>query len=122
MNVPEYIHGNIAPVITAFKDDESFDEVGQRNLFDYMLEVGSVSAFFCRSGMGQMIDYLYEDVQAMAKCACEHLVGKMPIIMNCSGIWDRRRLEQARSRRSIPGKPSNSASTPNNSAPIPWPT
>ncbi len=89
MDVPDFIHGNIAPVFTVFRDDEQFDETGQRNLFDYMLEQGSISCFFCRSGMGQMTEYSFEDVQAMARCAGEHLAGKVPVLMNCSGIWNR---------------------------------
>lgn len=88
MKVPEYVYGCIAPVFTAFKDDESFDEVGQRNLLDFMIDNGGVSAYFMRSGMGQMRVYEYEDVRAAAETVCDHMAGKGPVLMNCSGIWD----------------------------------
>ena len=96
MKVPDFVRGPIAPVITAWKDDESFDETGQRNLYDYMLESGAISAFFMRSGMGQMTVYEYEDVRIATRVACEHLRGKVPLIMNCSGIWDRDRASSSR--------------------------
>jgi len=88
MQIPEYVYGNIAPVYTVFKEDESLDLEGQRNLFDFMLQTGDIAAFFVRSGMGQMYDYGFDDVKAMAKTACEHLAGKVPVLMNCSGIWN----------------------------------
>lgn len=88
MNVPEFLRGTIAPVLTVFKEDESFDEVGQRNLLDYMLAPSEVGAYFIRSGMGQMYSYLYDDVFAVAHAAADHLAGKAPFLLNCSGIWD----------------------------------
>ncbi len=88
MKVPEFIYGNIAPCYTCFNEDESFDPDGQRNLFDFMLQSGEVHTYFVRAGMGQMYTYEYEDVRAVAKTAIEHLTGKAPVIMNCSGIWD----------------------------------
>ena len=87
MQVPAYVRGCIAPCFTVWKPDETFDEQGQRNLFDYMLQSGAVASYFVRSGMGQMFDYGYDDVKAVTKTACDHLGGVAPVLMNCSGIW-----------------------------------
>ena len=42
MQVPDYIYGCIAPVFTAFTEDEQFDPDGQRNLLDFMLQSGEM--------------------------------------------------------------------------------
>jgi dihydrodipicolinate synthase/N-acetylneuraminate lyase len=88
MDVPTFIWGNIAPCYTVWKDDESWNEVGQRNLWDFMLSMGAVDSYFIRSGMGQMYAYTYDDVKALCTAACDHFAGKAPVLMNCSGIWD----------------------------------
>ena len=88
---PDFVHGAIAPVFSSFNEDGSFNEAGQRNFLDFLLERGGVSAFFVRSGMGQMYTFSYEDVQAMAHTACGHLQGKAPILVGTSGVWDRNR-------------------------------
>ena len=88
MKVPDYVYGNIAPCFTVFNEDESFDPNGQRNLYDFMLQSGELSAFFIRAGMGQCHAYEFEDVRQVAKVAAEHLAGKAPVLMNCAGIWD----------------------------------
>jgi 4-hydroxy-tetrahydrodipicolinate synthase len=87
MPVPDYVRGCIAPCYTVWKEDQTFDEQGQRNLLDFMLQSGAVTSYFVRSGMGQMFAYEYEDVKAVTKTACDHLKGKAPVLMNCSGIW-----------------------------------
>jgi len=89
MQVPKYVYGSIAPTFTAVNEDGTLDDKGQRNLLDYMLQSGSISAFFLRSGMGQMFAFEMEDVKQMAKNACAYLSGKAPSLMGCSGIWDR---------------------------------
>ena len=62
MQVPDFIWGNIAPCYTVWNEDESWDEAGQRNLWDFMLTSGAVDSYFIRSGMGQMYAYTFEDV------------------------------------------------------------
>ena len=89
MVVPEYVYGSIAPTFTAFKDDGSLDDDGQRHFLDFMLENGGVSAFFIRSGMGQMYTFGVEDTKQIARTACNHLRGKAPVLVGCSGVWDR---------------------------------
>ena len=89
MSVPEYIYGAIAPTFTIFNDDGSLDDAGQRRFLDFMLERGGVSAYFLRSGMGQMYTYSLEDTKQMAKNVCAHMQGKAPVLIGCSGIWDR---------------------------------
>ncbi|HIJ73510.1 MAG TPA: dihydrodipicolinate synthase family protein [Candidatus Hydrogenedentes bacterium] len=91
MSVPEFIRGNIAPVFTAFKENGALDDDGQRNLLDFLLDTGHISAHFVRSGLGQMYTFSYEDVQQIAQTACRHMAGKAPVLMGCSGVWDRNR-------------------------------
>ena len=85
-------------MFTAFHADGSIDEAGQRNLLDFLLERGGISAYFLRCGMGQMYAYEEDDVHQMIKLAAEHLKGRAPLMLGCSGIWDRnyeRRPERA---------------------------
>ena len=89
MRVPDYVVGCISPVFTAFRDDGAFDETGQRHLLDFMFERGGISAYFVRSGLGQMYTFELDDVKQMARTACGHLAGKAPVLVGCSGIWDR---------------------------------
>lgn len=87
--IPAYVHGPIAPTFTAFSADGQFDEKGQRALFDYLLDAGGISAFFVRSGMGQMFTFSFDDARAMARVACAHLRGRAPVLVGATGIWDR---------------------------------
>lgn len=87
--IPQYVHGSIAPVFTACNEDGSLDDEGQRNLLDYLVENGSISAYFIRSGMGQMYTFAYEEVQQIVRTACTHLGDRGPVLAGCSGIWDR---------------------------------
>jgi len=89
MQVPTFIQGCIAPTFTAFDQSGALDPDGQRNLLDYMLQSGCISAFFLRSGMGQMYHFSCDDVKALARNACGHLAGKAPCIIGCNGAWDR---------------------------------
>lgn len=87
--IPEYVRGPIANVFTAWNQDGSFDPDGQRHFLDFLLQTGAISAFFVRSGMGQMYTFQYDDVTAMAELACGHLAGKAPVLVGSAGIWDR---------------------------------
>lgn len=89
MPVPDFIRGSIAPTFTAFADDGALDDGGQRNLLDHMLEAGGVSAFFIRSGMGQMYAFTMDEARHLARTACAHLAGKAPVLFGASGAWDR---------------------------------
>lgn len=90
MPVPGFVQGSIAPVFTAFDDDGTFNPDGQRHLLDFMLERGGISAYFVRSGMGQMYAFLSSaEVRALAMTACKHLAGRAPVLVGASGIWDR---------------------------------
>ena len=91
MQPPAYITGSIAPVFTVFNEDGSLDDAGQRNLLDFMLERGGVSAYFIRSGMGQMYTFDMDDTRQIARNACAHMAGKAPVLIGCSGIWDHNR-------------------------------
>lgn len=89
--IPIYARGCIAPTFSIFRSDLSFDPDGQRRFLDFLLDRGGISAFFVRSGMGQMFTFSYEDVQAMARTACSHLKGRAPVLVGTTGIWDRDR-------------------------------
>lgn len=89
MEIPEYINGCIAPTFTAFNEDGSLDDAAQRRLIDFMVESESISAFFIRSGMGQMYTFSLEDTKQIAKNVCAHLKNTAPVLLGCSGIWDR---------------------------------
>ncbi|HEX72653.1 MAG TPA: dihydrodipicolinate synthase family protein [Candidatus Hydrogenedentes bacterium] len=89
MKVPDYIRGSIAPTFTVFKDDGALDDAGQRRFMDFLFERGAISAFFVRSGMGQMYAFDKEDVKRIARNVCPHMKGKAPVLIGCSGIWDR---------------------------------
>lgn len=87
--VPEYVHGPIANVFTVFHDDGTLDDEGQRHFLDALLATESISAYFVRSGMGQMYSFEFEDVKQIAQNACKHLEGLAPVLVGTSGIWDR---------------------------------
>jgi 4-hydroxy-tetrahydrodipicolinate synthase len=89
MQVPKFVYGSIAPTFTAFNQDGSLDDAGQRNLVDFMLEFKAIDAFFIRSGMGQMYTFEVDDVKQLAKNLCAHMAGKAPVLVGCSGVWDR---------------------------------
>jgi len=89
MDVPVFAQGCIAPTFTAFDAEGALDPDGQRNLLDFMLQSGSINAFFLRSGMGQMYAFEYDDVKLLARTACRHLAGKAPVLLGCNGVWDR---------------------------------
>ena len=89
MKIRQQITGVIAPVFTVFKDDLSFDEYGQRQMFDFLLRTAAINAYFVRSGLGQMFTFDMEDTKMMAKTACEHLSGIAPVLVGCNGIWNR---------------------------------
>jgi 4-hydroxy-tetrahydrodipicolinate synthase len=88
-NADDYLYGCIAPTFTAFHEDGTLDDLGQRNLIDFMLERGSLSALFIRSGMGQMYTFSEEDTRRLTRNVCAHVGGRIPIFVGCSGIWDR---------------------------------
>jgi len=83
------IRGAIAPVFTAFDSAGQLDLDGQRQLFDFLLEHGGISAYFVRSGMGQMYTFSLAEAEALITATCAHLEGKAPVIAGCNGIWDR---------------------------------
>ena len=89
--IPDFVRGCIAPVFTAFNADGSLDDDGQRNLLDFLLGRGGVSAYFVRCGMGQMFTFSSSDVRQIAKTACEHMAGKAPVLIGAAGEWDRSR-------------------------------
>jgi len=91
MEIPGYVYGSIAPTFTAFHDDGRFDATGQRALLDFMRYRGGVSAYFVRSGMGQMYTFGMSDAKELIECACSHLAQRSPVLAGCSGIWDRNR-------------------------------
>ena len=87
--IPKYIYGAISNVFSAWHEDGRFDPDGQRALLDFLMRSGGISAYFVRSGMGQMYAYEYDDVIAMADLACAHLNGKAPVLVGSAGIWDK---------------------------------
>lgn len=89
MQIPNYVYGSIAPTFTVFKEDGSIDPDGQMRLLEYMINKGSISAFFIRSGMGQMYAFSFEEVKQLAEIACKVVKGHSAVLIGCSGIWDR---------------------------------
>lgn len=87
--IPKFIHGVIANVFTTFKEDQSLDDTGQRNFLDALLSTKSITAYFVRSGMGQMYTFSYEDTKQITRNVCEHMRDKGPVLVGTSGIWDR---------------------------------
>ncbi|MCF6284357.1 MAG: dihydrodipicolinate synthase family protein [Candidatus Hydrogenedentes bacterium] len=89
MNVPDHIRGSIAPTFTAFNEDGTLDDQGQRNLIDFMEQQGGVSAYFIRAGMGQLYAFTVDDVKQLAANVCGHLKGQTPVLVGCNGDWNR---------------------------------
>jgi len=89
--IPKFVRGSIAPVFTAFHEDGRLDDDGQRSILSWLAGTKAVSAFFVRSGMGQMFSFSYDDVRQIAKTACELHAGNVPVLIGCAGIWDRNR-------------------------------
>lgn len=89
--IPEFIHGCIAPVFTAFDEQGRLDDAGQRSILEHLHRTNSVSGYFVRSGMGQMFTFGYDDVKQIAKTSCEYMAGRGAVLVGCSGMWDRNR-------------------------------
>ncbi len=91
MATPSFLYGSIAPTFTVFRENGELDLDGQSKLLDYMLEKGGVSAFFVRSGMGQMYTFSYDEVKKIAELACKKVKASSSsaVLIGCSGIWDR---------------------------------
>lgn len=84
-----WVRGPILNVFTAFDADGRLDVAGQRNLFAFSEQSGVISAYFVRSGMGQMYAYEAADVELMARLAAEHFGGTARFLLGAAGIWDR---------------------------------
>ncbi|HOC70489.1 MAG: putative 2-keto-3-deoxy-galactonate aldolase YagE [Candidatus Hydrogenedentes bacterium ADurb.Bin101] len=89
MDVPSFVEGAIAPTFTIFKEDGSLDDDGQRRFMDFLVEHKGINAFFVRSGMGLMYTFSMDDTRQIARNICAHLKGITPVLVGCSGIWDR---------------------------------
>lgn len=89
MNVPDHIRGSIAPTFTAFNEDGSLDDPGQRNFLDFLEGQGGINAYFIRAGMGQMYAFNVDDVKQLAANVCGHLAGRKPVLVGCNGHWNR---------------------------------
>jgi 4-hydroxy-tetrahydrodipicolinate synthase len=89
MKVPDHIRGSIAPTFTAFNEDGTLDDQGQRNLMDFMEEQGGVNAYFIRAGMGQMYAFNVDDVKQLTTNVCSHVKEDTAILVGCNGEWNR---------------------------------
>jgi len=92
--IPDFVDGPIANVFTAFNEDLSLDDTGQRAILDALVATQAVSAYFVRSGMGQFYSFTVEDTRRITKLACDHLEGIGPVLVGCSGEWDRNRARR----------------------------
>jgi 4-hydroxy-tetrahydrodipicolinate synthase len=89
MSVPKHIRGSIAPTFTAFNEDGTLDDQGQRNFLDFLETQGGISCYFIRAGMGQMYAFNVDDVKQLATNVCGHLNGRKPVLVGCNGHWNR---------------------------------
>lgn len=89
--IPPYVWGPIAPVFSIFHEDGSLDEAGQRRFLDFLFRSGHISAYFVRSGMGQMFTFDLSDAKRLIEAACDHLRDRAPVLAGTSGIWNRDR-------------------------------
>ena len=89
MKVPDHIRGSISPTFTAFNEDGTLDDQGQRNFLDFLEQQGGISAYFIRAGMGQMYSFSIDDVKQLTTNVCTHLKGKKPVLVGCNGAWNR---------------------------------
>lgn len=92
--IPPFVRGSIAPVFTAFNQDGTLDDAGQREFMDFLVERGGIGAYFVRSGMGQMYTFSFDDVKQLAQNVCPHMQGKGPVLVGVSGEWDRDRTRR----------------------------
>jgi len=65
------------------------DDAGQRRFLDFLLEMDAINAYFIRSGMGLMYTFSMDDTRQIARNVCSHLKGAAPVLVGCSGVWDR---------------------------------
>jgi 4-hydroxy-tetrahydrodipicolinate synthase len=89
MEIQKFMQGAIAPTFTVFKEDGTLDDAGQRRFLDFLVEMDAINAFFIRSGMGLMYTFNMDDTKQIARNVCAHLKGAAPVLLGCSGIWDR---------------------------------
>lgn len=89
MKVPDHIRGSIAPTFTAFNEDGTLDDQGQRNFIDFLEQQGGISCYFIRAGMGQMYAFNVDDVKQLTTNVCTHLDGNKPVLVGCNGHWNR---------------------------------
>ncbi len=93
--------GVIANVFTVFNDDLTLDDDGQRRFLDALVAMESNSAYFVRSGMGQMYTFSADDVRQIAKVACDHIGADAPVLVGAAGVWDRNRDKRPELERFI---------------------
>jgi len=84
-----FLDGPIAPVYSIFAEDGRLDPEGQRRFLDFLVARGGISAYFIRSGLGQMYTFSFEEAEVLIRTACRHLAGLGPVLAGASGIWDR---------------------------------
>ena len=89
MKVPDHIRGSISPTFTAFNEDGTLDDQGQRKFLDFLERQGGISAYFIRAGMGQMYSFSIDDVKQLTTNVCSHLKGRKPVLVGCNGAWNR---------------------------------
>lgn len=87
MKIPAFLQGCIAPVFSVFTDNGQLDLDGQCNLLDFLGQRRPVSAYFIRSGMGQMYTFGLEETIKLFERVSQHLDSTKPMIAGCSGIW-----------------------------------
>ncbi len=87
MQIPAFLQGCIAPVFTVFKENGQLDLDGQCNLLDFLAQRRPVSAYFIRSGMGQMYTFNLDETIQFFDRVSQHLGSTKPMLAGCSGIW-----------------------------------
>jgi 4-hydroxy-tetrahydrodipicolinate synthase len=85
---PAYLNGVIVPMYTPATPEGSLDEQGIRNYTDWLIENGSISTLFPRSGLGQMYEFDLEKVRSVIDIVTDQAGGRIPVMPGCGGAYD----------------------------------
>lgn len=86
-SVPDALRGIIAPMYTPVHADGTLDELGTREMVEWLADCGCVRTVFARSGMGKMFTFTVAETQQFVTWVSEALRGRMGLIVGAGGEW-----------------------------------
>jgi 4-hydroxy-tetrahydrodipicolinate synthase len=94
--MPEYLTSVITPMFTPCNEDGSLDLGAIPSYVKWLKGTGAVTTLFVRSGVGKMLTFAPEEVQALGKSVIEEAAGEIHVLVGTSGDFSRGRPREDR--------------------------